>query len=155
MKYYIFLLFFAIISMNLAFAQEGKKFRPKEKIAQLEKVKIIELLNMDEETSVRFFSRHNEYKRKIEEIHNQIEERISIIEELIESGNQTSGAEYKKQLNEYWKLETELTAERKRFYDSLAGLLTDEQISKLVIFERRFREELRHILMRERFKKNR
>lgn len=132
-------------------AQNRNRMRAHEKIEQLEKIKLIEILGMDEETSIRFFTRHAEFKKVLGENQTRCEKQIDVLNDLVNSGNQTNSTEYKKQLNEFWKLETELLNERKKFYDSLSGLLSDEQVAKLIVFEKQFRDEIRNILMRERF----
>lgn len=151
MKQLIFLMILMVTVITGTEAQNRNRQGPHKKIEQLEKIKIIEILNMDEETSIRFFTRHAEFKKVMEENQIRCDKQIATLDELVQRGNQTNSEEYKKQMNEFWKLETEMLNERKKFYDSLSGLLSDEQIAKLIVFEKQFRDEIRHILMREKF----
>jgi len=151
MKKLIFLVILMAVITAGTEAQNRNRMRAHGKIEQLEKIKLIEILGMDEETSVRFFTRHAEFKKVLGENQTRCEKQIDVLNDLVNSGNQTNSTEYKKQLNEFWKLETELLNERKKFYDSLSGLLSDEQVAKLIVFEKQFRDEIRNILMRERF----
>jgi len=151
MKKLIFLVILMAVITAGTEAQNRNRMRAHEKIEQLEKIKLIEILGMDEETSIRFFTRHAEFKKVLGENQTRCEKQIDVLNDLVNSGNQTNSTEYKKQLNEFWKLETELLNERKKFYDSLSGLLSDEQVAKLIVFEKQFRDEIRNILMRERF----
>jgi hypothetical protein len=151
MKKLIFLVILMAVITAGTEAQNRNRMRAHGKIEQLEKIKLIEILGMDEETSIRFFTRHAEFKKVLGENQTRCEKQIDVLNDLVNSGNQTSSTEYKKQLNEFWKLETELLNERKKFYDSLSGLLSDEQVAKLIVFEKQFRDEIRQILMRDRF----
>ncbi|NCS88206.1 MAG: hypothetical protein GW789_05625 [Ignavibacteria bacterium] len=151
MKKLIFLVILMAVITAGTEAQNRNRMRAHGKIEQLEKIKLIEILGMDEETSIRFFTRHAEFKKVLGENQTRCEKQIDVLNDLVNSGNQTNSTEYKKQLNEFWKLETELLNERKKFYDSLSGLLSDEQVAKLIVFEKQFRDEIRNILMRERF----
>ncbi|MBZ0198441.1 MAG: hypothetical protein K8H86_01135, partial [Ignavibacteriaceae bacterium] len=146
----ILLLLMLSLAVNFAADAQNRKMGGNDKIEQLEKLRLIEILNLDEETSIRFFTRHSEFKKVTEDYHTRLDNQIKVLDELIKNGNQSSSAEYKKQINEYWKTESELVNERKKFYDSLSNLLTDEQIAKLIVFERHFRDEIRHILMKNR-----
>ena len=65
MKRIIISSLFALLLSSFLFAQRGEGpgewGRMGGQIEQLEKIKIIEELNMDEETTLRFFSRRNEF----------------------------------------------------------------------------------------------
>lgn len=147
----IFILLLLSLLINYSAEAQNRKMRVNNKIEQLEKLKLIEILNLDEETSVRFFTRHSEFKKMMEDYRHQLDNQIDLLDELIKKGKQTNSTEYKRQINEFWKIENEQLNERKKFYDSLSGLLSDEQLAKLIVFERHFRDEIRHILMRNRF----
>jgi len=151
MKKLIFLIILMAVITAGTEAQNRIRMRAHEKIDQLEKIKLIEILGMDEETSIRFFTRHAEFKKVLGENQARCDKQIGVLDDLVNGGNQTSPTEYKKQINEFWKLETEMLNERKKFYDSLSGLLSDEQVAKLIVFEKQFRDEIRQILMRDRF----
>jgi hypothetical protein len=79
MKTKIVILF--ILIAGTVFSQGFRKhqFGPKERMEQLEKIKLLEVLDLDEETSVRFFARRNEFK---EEHHKVMEERQALIFEM-------------------------------------------------------------------------
>ncbi len=147
----IFFLLLLSLTINYSAEAQNRKMMANDKIEQLEKLKLIEILNLDEETSVRFFSRRSEFKKTMEDYRHRLDNHIELLDELIKHGNQTNSTEYKKQINEFWKIENEQFNERKKFHDSLSGLLSDEQLAKLIVFERHFRDEIRHILMRNRF----
>ena len=49
----------------------------RDRLEQLEKIKLIESLDLDEETSIRFFARRNDSKNQIRELEKKAEDIIS------------------------------------------------------------------------------
>ena len=65
----LYLLVALILTISItSFSQDGmdKMMRQRNKIHQLEKIKLIDELNLDEETSVKFFARRNEMQKEVE-----------------------------------------------------------------------------------------
>jgi Cft2 family RNA processing exonuclease len=130
-------------------AQEHRERRMMDnKIEQLEKVKLIEALDLTEDQSIRFFARRNEHKKEIEKLEMRSEEIIKDLENLIEDSNDRNVAEEKRLLNEFLDIRIQIENKRKQFILSLNDILSVEQVSKLVVFEKKFRDEIRKILMK-------
>ena len=72
MKKYSFLVLILIFSINTNWAQEEPPFMHegmrRGRLAELEKIKLIETLEMDEETTLRFFSRRSEHMKNQKEL---------------------------------------------------------------------------------------
>ncbi len=68
------------------------------------------------------------------------------------SRNSQKGArlDYKDLVNNYLSVQKQVASEHTKFINSLYDILSNEQIAKLIVFEKRFREEIRHILLRGR-----
>jgi len=150
MKKVILLLFlFSIISAAI-YSQnrmrQGQGQRPLQRIEQWERVKLIDALNLNEETAIRFFARRNENQKKMKEILDQRDDAIRDLEDAIRNGNQND-ASYKDKVNNLLVMESNISKNRESFLRSLNDLLTPEQIAKLVVFENRFRKEVRESLM--------
>lgn len=148
MKYliYPFLLLAFLIPLK---AQERREHRMMDsKIEQLEKVKLIEALNLTEEQSVRFFARRNEHRKEIEKLEMRSDELIRALEDMLDEQGDKNLSEQKKLLNEFLDIRVQIENKRKQFILSLNDILSVEQISRLVIFEKKFREEIRKILMK-------
>ena len=64
----------------------NRDLKPLQQIEEWEKVKLIEVLNLNEETSVRFFTRRNEHQKRIREIFNQRDQLAQQIEKDEEAG---------------------------------------------------------------------
>ncbi|BDQ01660.1 hypothetical protein [Ignavibacterium sp.] len=130
-------------------AQERREHRKMDsKIEQLEKVKLIEALDLTEDQSVRFFARRNEHRREIEKLEERSDELLRIMENMLDERGEKNPAEQKKLLNEFLDIRIQIENKRKQFILSLNDILTIDQISRLVVFEKKFREEIRKILMK-------
>ena len=53
-------------------------------------------------------------------------------------------------IDDYLKNEQEIPKRKSEFIMSLSDILTPEQISKFLVFELRFKEEIRDIILKER-----
>lgn len=126
---------------------KGRWGIPGGKIAELEKIKLIEELQMDEETTLRFFSRRNlhlETQRKtkfrrdslLTLLHNKIKEEDSKLNYLME-------------IDKILDIDRELSDERLKFFKSLNDIFSHQQLAKLLIFEKKFRNEIRKQILRQ------
>ena len=125
---------------------------PIEKIAQLEKAKLIEILDMKEDVAVRFFVRRKEYREQQRSLFDQRDELIRKTEQKLKDGVSQSDKEYKDQLNNILSLDKKILQQKEKFYSSLNDLLTPQQILKLAVFDNRFMREIRKLLMEQRKK---
>ena len=153
MNKYFTVLFFVCMH-SLVFSQDGH-FGPKDKVAaekifQLEKIKLIEVLEMDEETSIRFFARRSELKKATDEIQNKIEEIIKNLEVVDKAGKVYTESELITYINDFNNLNLQMSQRRTEFINSLNDILTYDQIRRLIVFERKFKDELRRALFKER-----
>ncbi len=145
------LLIFILLSTTL-FAQRGKwqDEEAREKFEQLEKIKLIETLEMDEETTLRFFARRTEHRKQQDEIQQNIQQKIDNLDVIFKSGRAATVDEIKTDINEINNLQLQFDKGRVDFVNSLSDILSYEQIGKLIIFEKRFRNEVRKLLIKER-----
>ena len=127
----------------------------RDKVDQLEKIKLIETLEMDEETTLRFFSRRSEHRTKMEKLTEQADEIIMQMEVIFKSGKVYTEAELQSLIVEANSIHKQIVQTKSDFINSLDDILTTEQIAKLIIFERRFKNELRRVMFRERKNRNR
>ena len=144
-------LLFVLLFCGLLNAQYHQKnnhnLKPLQKIEQLEKAKIIEALNLNEETAVRLFARRNESRQKVGDTNKQREELLKDLEKNLKDGVKMSDAEYKDRVNNILSLDASMLKERDNFYRSLGDLISQQQIAKLIVFENNFRKEIRKSLM--------
>lgn len=117
----------------------GKKFD------QLENIKLLEILNLDEETSIKFFTRRNKMKNQTNKLMKEHYDVVSNIEQLLnkEEGNKS----YAKLLEKSLTLDKEISKTRGDFFESLDDILSKEQIAKVIVFEFKFKRDLRDMLL--------
>lgn len=119
------------------------------KIERLEKIKLIETLELDEETTLRFFSRRAEHRRTMHSLQQDADNKLKELETATQNAN-ISDKELQKLLSEYLQIEQKIVNERNSFISSLNGILNYRQLCSLLVFEKKFREELRDVILRER-----
>lgn len=152
MKTTIIILITSFVFSGLLYSQRDK-WRDDEmrgKFEQLEKIKLIEALEMNEETTLRFFARKTEHQKQQEEIQQKIDKKIDDLEIIYKSGRVATVDELKLNINEINTLRGELEKNRTDFINSLSDILSYDQIAKLIIFERNFRDQIRQLIMKER-----
>ncbi len=145
-----------IVSSTQSFSQMHDKppHHMRDKLNQLEKIKLIEVLEMDEETTLRFFSRRNEHQVKIDELAKRTDEIITQMELIFKAGRVYTEAELKSLIEEANTIHSEIVQTKSDFINSLDDILTTDQIAKLIIFERRFKDELKRAMFKRRKYRN-
>ena len=157
MKVLIFTLILMIVLsiQSLSQMHDRPPQHMRDKVDQLEKIKLIETLEMDEETTLRFFSRRSEHRTKMEELTEQADEIITQMEVIFKSGKVYTEVELQSLIEEANAIHKQIVRKKSDFINSLDDILTTEQIAKLIIFERRFKDELRRAMFKERKFRNR
>lgn len=151
----ISLLLLALILSNEIFAQPhhmgNRKGKAREKIDQLEKIKLIETLNMDEEVSVKFFAKRNEFRERGKKLNDKIDSLSHFIgEKTLAEDDKTSDSEWNKLIDEFISTEKKLQNNKLEFLISIQKILSPKQVAQFLAFERRFRDEVQEILLRGR-----
>ncbi len=121
--------------------------RQRDRIAQLEKLKLIEALELNEETAVRFFARRKEHQKELESFERRTKDLFEQLDKSLKSKKPDSEREQQKIINELLDVKVKIEKRKKDFVFSLNDILTTEQVSKYLLFERSFREEIRKILL--------
>ncbi|MEE9431607.1 MAG: hypothetical protein V3V16_11230 [Melioribacteraceae bacterium] len=157
MKQIIIITLFLALQINFAQSQLGSPHKMSKKFKQLEKIKLLEILNLDEEIAVRFFTRKNLYhkeQRKLFMEHKNILLKLETsLKKEIPSEEELLAVIYQNE-----NLEMKILQQKKDFINSVKDILTTEQVAKLVLFEYKFKKEIRDLLIKggkKRFKKGR
>lgn len=148
MKTFYYLLALVLTFTVLSYPQQERDTRNKQrdKLRQLEKVKLIDALNLDENTSVRFFARRDEMQKEIEALDDQADEILKKLSATFESGDKGKETNQKQLINEYIAIREKIENTRRDFITSLSDILPTEKIAKYLVFEQKFREEIRKII---------
>jgi len=116
------------------------------KIEQLEKIKLIEELNLSEDVAIKFFARRNSNKLEQKEL---MKTRNELYKKLNKLVGEEKHSDYKKTIDEIMNVEEGMLQKRKDFIYSLDDILTQKQIAQLILFEYRFRKEMRHQFIKQ------
>jgi len=148
MKILFITLLTVILLTSISFPQQMKEkgMKNREKLDQLEKIKLIEALDLDEETSIRFFARRNESRREVQELEKKSDDIIFELEKSFDSENKNQAEKQEQLISEFLKTRESLELKRNQFINSLDDILSTEQTAKLIVFEKKFRDEIRNVL---------
>lgn len=141
-------MFVLILLTSISFSQQMKErgMKNRDRLEQLEKIKLIESLDLDEETSIRFFARRNDSKNQIRELEKKSDDIISELEKSFKTGDKNQVEKQKQLISEILKTRESIETKRNEFIKSLDDILSTDQIAKLIVFEKNFRDEIRNIL---------
>jgi len=116
--------------------------RPYERVEQWKKLRMIEMLDLTEEQSIRFFARLNEHENQKRALVRKKGDALDRIDRLvrIEAADEDFGEVFA----EIRSLNGDLVRLEDDFFESLQDILTTEQRGKLLLFERHFDRQLRN-----------
>jgi hypothetical protein len=115
-----------------------------ERVEQWKKVRMMEILKLDEESSIRFFSRYNKEQQEIRDIQRKREELMRQLESSIQSN--AGEKELEKTIQDLQALEGKAIDARDSFLKDARGILTLKQLASYVVFENNFNRSLRELM---------
>ncbi len=139
----VFLLFGLMFSQN---KQHKKMNLRHHKMDKIERLKIIEVLGLNEETAVKFINLHKEMRNKFYLLRTKKREILNSIHE-IQSLSEKEAEQYVVKLQ---NLEKETLLLRNNFISDMSKFLTYKQILEIMIFEKKFRDEITNYFMKRR-----
>lgn len=127
-------------------AQEALPFEgpAAERIEQYKKIRMMEFLKLDEETSIRFFSRYNRFVEDLRTLNDRKNGHIDELQRLVR--REASDREFQKQFDQLEALGAETIEIRKQYIDDLSALLPTAKVAAYIVFERNFYRNLRDLL---------
>lgn len=145
--YYLLILVLTITVMSFPQQDHDKIIKQRNKLRQLEKVKLIDALNLDEDTSVRFFARRDEMQKTVDALNDKEEDILQRLNETFDSNDKNKETTQKQLINEFIDLKGKIENKRREFITSLSDIMPTEKIARYLVFEQKFREEIRKILL--------
>jgi hypothetical protein len=115
-----------------------------ERIAQYKKMRLMEVVQMNEETSVRFFARYNKHEENIRDIGRERNDMIDHLQKLSKSNSNDASLE--NVIRDIGMSEKKLLEERTKFIKELRDILSLKQLSQFIVFERNFNKNLRELM---------
>ena len=115
-----------------------------ERIVQYKKMRLMEVVQMNEETSIRFFSRYSKREENIRTIGKERNELIDQLQKLIKS--KSTDAKMENVIKDIGMCEEKVFEERTKFIEELRDVLSVKQLSQFIVFERNFNKNLRELM---------
>lgn len=151
MKKIFFALMIFTITSGYSFGQKHEPFGPPEdvqkKIEELEKIKLMEVLDLKEDAMLKFFARRKNFLDKFHQLEEEKNDKIDELQKVIDSNDEQA---LKKRIDEINSLDENIIKNRIDFINSLNDILNEQQIAKVVVFDRNFRRELRDMIIKHR-----
>ncbi|RJP70073.1 MAG: hypothetical protein C4539_07020 [Ignavibacteriales bacterium] len=146
------LLVFALLLTVMVTAQTQHKRmnhmqKVKNKIEELEKIKLIEILDLNDEAMIKFLNRRKDFIERNSQLEEKKNKQIDNLRESIDNLDEQKG---KVMIDEILATDEEIVKNRREFVYSLKDLLNNKQIAKFIIFERNFKKELKELLLKKR-----
>jgi hypothetical protein len=145
--YFILIVFLSLTFISFSQQDRGILLKQRNRIHQLEKLKLIEALDMDENTSIKFFARRNEMQNQIESLQDKSDDLLSNLEKTLNSNDKDNEVTQKQIINDLMNTRAKIEQVKKQFIDSLDDILPTDKIAKYLVFEQKFREEIRRIIL--------
>ena len=121
------------------------KEKVRERINTMKIWKLTEAVGLTSEQSEKFFPLYNKHQKAMDEIMTRRGELIDQLEELTNSKT-TSDQDIQKAMSDLESIPRQITEEKKRFYQEIAGILPLRQQAKLAVFEERFFQKLQEFV---------
>lgn len=150
-KSFLILLVIPMLVFSQNFDYQRKYKKHSNRISEIERIKLLDYLDLDEETAVKFFARKNELDKSVMLKMKEIRKAQNELEELIENENDEKISEL---VGQVLNGRQEIAKMKKDFIYSLNDILNSTQIAKVVIFEDKFQREIRKFLYKRRNKES-
>ena len=112
-----------------------------ERIEHLKKVRLMEMLDLKEEQSVRFFSRLKDHEDAMKAIMHDKMDLLDRLDKLV--GSEADTKDMEKLFPEVLAVDDRMAKERAKFFNGLSDILSVQERAKYLLFERQFERELR------------
>ena len=117
--------------------------RALERVEQFKKIRLMEVLNLDEQNSIKFFARYNKYQEQLRDLRKKQVVALGEVQALRKS--KAADAEYDKTIDELVSLEHQINEAKSKYVDELKQVLTGKQLAEYLVFEMRFQQNLREL----------
>ena len=137
----IFAAILLIIFVNAPLKAQDKVDKFRDKIEKIKMEKLIKKLELDDNSAEIFKSKYQDFSSKIKELNKKRFISYKLMLENLESG---SGLDTL--VDQVIGYETQINDEREKFAEDLKTILTPKQMAIMIVFERKFNNEIRKLL---------
>lgn len=146
-QFFLCLIPLILLLFNIeVYGQPFQGERAFQRFSTMKKLKMMEVLALDEAKSDKFLAKYSSYENKIFTIHNQIDKSTRELMELMKQ-ERVKSSDLKNKNVEIINLHSELSKTMGERYKEFQNLLSDEEFAKLILFERNFNNEVRKKIM--------
>jgi hypothetical protein len=122
------------------------------KIDQLERVKLMDILEVDEETLIKFFKRLSDFKSSTWELFARKDSLARQVQKFLASDN-TSDEKIAETIDELSAADKKMFQLKTEFLKETKELLPTRELAKFILFEQRFRRELMKAFEKKKYQK--
>ncbi len=141
------LLFLFVFSFSFAQEEHNQPSnKAMERIQQIRKIKLIEVLDLDEGTAEKFFFKDNQNGKKFEMLRREIDIITNELDKSLREGQQN---DIRKKSDIMFNKMTELMTVHIDRLKSAKQILPEEKFAKYLVFESKFRKEIEMFLIRK------
>lgn len=134
-----FILLVVCVNAPLKAQDKGDKFR--DKIEKIKMEKLIKKLELDDNTAEIFKTKYQDFSATIKELNKKRFVSYKLMLENLESGSILDTL-----VNQVISYETQINDEREKFAEDLKTILTSKQLAIMIVFERKFNNEIKKLL---------
>jgi Spy/CpxP family protein refolding chaperone len=125
---------------------KGHGRKAHKKMAMMKKVKLLEVLDLDEATSDKFLAKYSLWEKKIEEQRDKVRDAYDELESALK--NYKDKATISKATENVIAMQNQMVKLMQDSQNDIKTVLSDVQFAKYVLFEHRFRSELKKMIMK-------
>ncbi|NOX18632.1 MAG: hypothetical protein GXO87_10190 [Chlorobi bacterium] len=122
------------------------------KIDQLERVKLMDILEVDDETLVKFLKELREFKFNTWELFAQKDSLAKQVQKDLED-KATDDERITKTIDKLFEIDRQTCELKSKFLKDAKSTLPPKELAKFILFEQRFRRELMKIYEKKRFQR--
>lgn len=151
LAYKIFLLLI-LTTFSLSLFSQPRSEKIRARIQTMKKVKLLDVLELDEATSEKLLIKYNTYEDKFENKLKEFDDVEQKLEDAVKSGNSSVINET---TQKFLEIKTEITSISEEKDAAIREILSDQKFAIYLIFEKRFRKELsKELIKRGRRRRN-
>jgi hypothetical protein len=119
---------------------QGKAF---ERVEQFKKIRLMEVLNLDEQSALKFFARYNKHEELLRDLRQKQVAAFGRIQGLRKTD--AADVEYDKIITDLLSVERQFDDAKAQYVNELKEVLTSKQLAEYLVFEFRFQQNLRDL----------
>jgi Spy/CpxP family protein refolding chaperone len=125
---------------------EERKEKTKKRIRTLKMWKLVEELDLDEETSAKLFPIINKHNKRRDDLERELKDRIDALGSAVDGGD---NAEMEAGIARVEEIHRRMKSVKEEKFQEVKRVLTIKQQARYLLFEVKFREEIRHLIGRQ------